>query len=131
MSNQRLTLPDAPGDFEVLLEHNGVKVKYRPVEIVRSVQRRMRQLLRELEAADPADDEAAWSEEELDRREDEQMRRVCDLVNLVVTTEAKDAPPAGDMLYEAWEADELSASRIFLLFNGLFERASGADPTRA
>jgi hypothetical protein len=124
-----ITLPDATGDVRVVLQHDGLEVIYRPVAVVRSVARKIREAQHELDRL-AAKDEQALSLEEIERMEEQSLRRVCDLINYVVATDTEGAPPAGDMLFAGWEADEVTEGQIYRFVANL-NRARAEDPTPA
>jgi hypothetical protein len=127
--SQKITLPKSTGEFEVVLEHDGRQVVYRPVPVVRSVRRRIRQAQWEFDQLAKRDEEdlAPDEREQLDAQA---LRTICDQINYVLVTEAEGAPPAGDMLYEGWEADALTEAQIYL-FIAQLNKADRADPTPA
>jgi hypothetical protein len=127
MPKNRIDLPDAIGDFEVTLDDGGVKRIYRPVAVVRSVQRKIRRVQHELDQL--ARDADELSPDELERLEDEVMRKTCDLVNLSLRSDAQDAPAPGDMLYEGYERDRVTPSQIVALLVQLQEAGVDGRPT--
>jgi len=123
-----ITLPAATDDVRVILEHEGLEVIYRPVPLVRSVARKVRQAQHELDRL--ADrDERGMTLEEIEQTEEQALRRVCDLINYALSTEAEGAPPAGDMLYIGWEEDKVTDAQIYRFVARLNQRP--ADPTPA
>jgi len=127
MSQNRIALPDAVGDFEVTLEDDGLRRIYRPVAVVRSVQRKIRRIQHELDQlAKDADDR---SPEELEQLEDEVLRKTCDLINLALRGVAADAPAPGDMLYEGYERDRVAPGQIVSLLVQLNEAGFDGRPT--
>ena len=127
MPKHRIDLPDPIGDFEVTLDDGGVKRIYRPVAVVRSVQRKIRRVQHELDQLARDADELA--PDELERIEDDVMRKTCDLVNLALRSNAEDAPAPGDMLFEAYERDRVTPSQIVSLLVQLNEVGAGGRPT--
>ncbi|HYV17337.1 MAG TPA: hypothetical protein VE972_15090 [Conexibacter sp.] len=127
MSKNRIALPDAITDIEVTLDDGGVKRIYRPVAVVRSVQRKIRRIQHELDRlTEQAEDLAP---DELERVEDEVMRKTCDLINLTLKTNADDAPAPGDMLYEGYERDRVTPNQIVALLLSLNEAGAVDRPT--
>lgn len=124
---QRIALPDAVGEFEVTLDDGGVKRIYRPVAVVRSVQRRIRQVQHELEQLTADADELDPAE--LERIEDDAIRKTCDLVNIALRSDAEGAPRPGDMLYEGYEQDRVTSSQIVALLTQLNEAGIADRPT--
>ena len=119
-----IELPSATRDIEVRLhdpEKDALR-KFKPRVLTRSRKRELAEAQDRFTKAGadlPDEGIATVEQEEL------VMRAACDLVNVLL--DGGDGPDAGDLLYEAWAAEDITDDQVF----GLIEQLAGveSDPT--
>lgn len=119
----RIGLPSAAVDVEVTLTHDGLDRVYRARVLTRSVKHKIMEAQDRLEAAE---DEVPASSAPTPEQEEKLMRAACDVLSLVLVA-PDDAPEAGDLLYDAWLAEEATDDQILGLMTQITK--ASADPT--
>lgn len=109
--SETIELAPAATDATVSLEWDGKTIAYHLAPITRSVGRELKDGdRRRSEVAAEADGELFT-----DDQDERFLRASCDQLNAALTTRARGAPKAGDMLFDAWAADEVTEEQIYRL----------------